>query len=71
MRLTVGLKVEADPYVKPEPLPDLRLAWSPSGALTLWGAVSMAVRSPTPFDREASVAAIAEEIESLKRQLQD
>jgi iron complex outermembrane receptor protein len=51
VRLTVGLKVEADPYVKAQPLPDLRLAWSPNGALTLWGAVSKAVRSPTPFDR--------------------
>jgi iron complex outermembrane recepter protein len=52
VRLTVGLKVEDDPYVKPEPLPDLRLAWSPNEALTLWGAMSMAVRSPTPFDRD-------------------
>ncbi|WP_372785699.1 TonB-dependent receptor plug domain-containing protein [Phenylobacterium sp.] len=52
VRLTLGLKVEDDPYVKPEPLPNLRLAWSPNGALTLWGAVSKAVRSPTPFDRD-------------------
>jgi iron complex outermembrane recepter protein len=52
VRLTAGLKVEADPYVKAEPLPDLRLAWTPNGAFTLWGAVSMAVRSPTPFDRD-------------------
>jgi iron complex outermembrane receptor protein len=52
LRLTVGLKVEADPYVKAEPLPDLRLAWTPNGALTLWGAVSKAVRSPTPFDHD-------------------
>ncbi|WP_293366074.1 TonB-dependent receptor [Phenylobacterium sp.] len=52
LRLTVGLKVEADPYVNAEPLPDVRLAWSPNGALTLWGAVSKAVRSPTPFDRD-------------------
>ena len=52
LRLTVGLKVESDPYVKPALLPDVRLAWSPSEALTLWGAVSQAVRSPTPFDRD-------------------
>jgi iron complex outermembrane receptor protein len=52
LRLTVGLKVESDPYVKPTPLPDLRLAWTPNPALTLWGAMSMAVRAPTPFDRD-------------------
>jgi len=52
LRLTAGLKIEDDPYVSAEPLPNLRLAWSPSKALTLWGAVSKAVRSPTPFDRD-------------------
>ncbi|HZZ31747.1 MAG TPA: TonB-dependent receptor [Phenylobacterium sp.] len=52
VRLTVGLKVEDDPYVSAEPLPNLRLAWSPNGALTLWGAASKAVRAPTPFDRD-------------------
>ena len=52
LRLTLGLKVEDDPYVTAEPLPNLRLAWSPSEALMLWGAVSKAVRSPTPFDRD-------------------
>ncbi|MBS0360848.1 MAG: TonB-dependent receptor [Proteobacteria bacterium] len=52
LRLTVGLKVEADPYVKATPLPDLRLTWTPSDTATLWGAVSKAVRAPTPFDRE-------------------
>ncbi|HEX2817569.1 MAG TPA: TonB-dependent receptor [Phenylobacterium sp.] len=52
VRLTVGLKVEDDPYVSAELLPNLRLAWSPSEALTLWSAVSKAVRSPTPFDRD-------------------
>jgi iron complex outermembrane receptor protein len=52
VRLTVGVKIEDDPYVDAEPLPNLRLAWTPNDALTLWGAVSKAVRSPTPFDRD-------------------
>ena len=52
LRLTVGLKIEDDPYVSAEPLPNLRLAWTPGEAVTLWGAVSKAVRSPTPFDRD-------------------
>jgi iron complex outermembrane receptor protein len=52
LRLTVGLKVEDDPYVSAEPLPNLRLAWTPNEAVTLWGAVSKAVRSPTPFDHD-------------------
>jgi len=52
LRLTAGLKVEDDPYVAAVALPSLRLAWSPSRDLMLWAAVSKAVRSPTPFDRD-------------------
>jgi iron complex outermembrane receptor protein len=52
VRLVLGLKVEDDPYIKPEWLPTARLAWTPSDRLTLWGAVSRALRSPTPFDRD-------------------
>jgi len=52
VRMTLGLKVEDDPYVDAQPLPNLRLAWSPDEATTLWAAVSKAVRSPTPFDRD-------------------
>jgi iron complex outermembrane receptor protein len=50
--LVVGLKVEDDPYIKPEILPTARLAWTPSPGVTLWGAVSRAIRSPTPLDRD-------------------
>ena len=52
LRLTVGLKVEDDPYVAAELLPNVRLAWSPGDSATVWAAVSKAVRSPTPFDRD-------------------
>jgi iron complex outermembrane receptor protein len=54
LQLTVGVKIEDDPYVSAEALPNVRLAWSPSRAATLWAAVSKAVRSPTPFDRDVA-----------------
>jgi iron complex outermembrane receptor protein len=52
LKLVLGLKVEDDPYVKAELLPNARLSWTPADGLTLWTAVSRAVRSPTPFDRD-------------------
>ena len=52
VKLTVGLKLEADPYVGLNPLPDIRLSWTPADAATLWAAASYAVRAPTPFDRD-------------------
>jgi len=51
-KLTLGLKVERDPYAGASVLPDARLSWKPSDAILLWSAVSRAVRSPTPFDRD-------------------
>ena len=52
LHLTLGAKVEDDPYLNPELLPNIRLAWTPTGAATVWAAVSKAVRSPTPLDRD-------------------
>ena len=52
INLTLGLKWEDDPYVAGEWLPSARLAWSPNESTMLWAAVSRAVRSPTPFDRD-------------------
>ncbi|MDB5686529.1 MAG: TonB-dependent receptor, partial [Rhizorhabdus sp.] len=51
-KLTFGFKIEKDPYVGASILPNLRLAWKPTDAVLFWGAVSRAVRSPTPFDRD-------------------
>jgi iron complex outermembrane receptor protein len=48
--LTTGLKLEDDPYVGVSVLPDVRLSWRPGPGTMIWGAVSRAVRSPTPFD---------------------
>ncbi len=52
LRLTVGIKGENDPYSGVVLLPNLRLAFTPSNAWTLWAAASQAVRAPTPFDRD-------------------
>jgi iron complex outermembrane receptor protein len=52
MTLILGLKVEDDPYVDAELLPSIRLAWKPVDDALIWAAVSRAVRSPTPFDRD-------------------
>ena len=50
--LTLGIKLEKDPYVGTSVLPNARLAWKPVHALLLWASVARAVRSPTPFDRD-------------------
>ncbi len=53
-RLTAiaGLKLEQDPYSGAVLLPSARLSWKPGDPLLLWGAISRAIRSPTPFDRD-------------------
>ena len=52
--LTAGLKLEDDPYVGATLLPDARIAWRATDELMLWGAVSRAVRAPTPFDEDVA-----------------
>ncbi len=47
-----GLKVEHGPYHETELLPSARLSWKLDDETLLWAAVSRAVRSPTPFDRD-------------------
>lgn len=51
-RLTLGLKLEDDPYSGLSALPSVRLSWKPAETAMLWAAVSRAIRSPTPFDRD-------------------
>lgn len=51
-KLTLGVKLEKDPYVGTSVLPNARLAWKPGDTLLLWTSASRAVRSPTPFDRD-------------------
>jgi iron complex outermembrane receptor protein len=50
LTLTAGLKLEKDPYAGASLLPEGRIAWKPNDTTLVWGAVSRAVRSPTPFD---------------------
>ncbi|CAN5461582.1 N/A [soil metagenome] len=52
LNLTLGFKLEDDPYSGIAPLPSVRIGWKPDPAVLLWGAVSRAIRSPTPFDRD-------------------
>ncbi len=52
VKLTVGLKLENDPYSGLAVLPNVRASWSPTPQLMLWAAASQAIRSPTPFDRD-------------------
>lgn len=48
--LTLGLKLESDPYSGITPMPSARATWRLDDGSTLWAAVSYAIRSPTPFD---------------------
>ena len=52
LSVTAGIKAEHDPYVGTSLLPDVRIAFKPEASTLLWGAVSHAVRSPTPFDED-------------------
>ena len=52
VKLTVGLKLEDDPYSGLAPLPSARLSWQVTDSALLWTAVSRAVRAPTPFDED-------------------
>lgn len=52
LRLTVGARVEHNPYTGAEFLPSARLAWKSPAESLVWGAISRAVRAPSRIDRE-------------------
>ena len=52
VELTAGLKLENDPYSGWSPMPSGRLSWQIAPDHMVWGGVSRAVRSPTPFDTD-------------------
>jgi iron complex outermembrane recepter protein len=54
VELTLGLKLEDDPYSGWSPMPNARLGWKVTDTDLLWMAVSRAIRSPTPFDVDVS-----------------
>ena len=50
--LVMGVKLEDDPYTGLAVLPNVRLSQTLGDGAMVWGAISRAVRSPTPFDRD-------------------
>lgn len=50
--LILGVKAEKDPYSGVSLLPSVRGSIDLGAGTTLWGAVSRAIRSATPFDRD-------------------
>lgn len=53
VHLTLGLKLERNPYTGWESLPNLRVSWAPKDDNNLiWGAISRSVRSPSRIDRD-------------------
>jgi iron complex outermembrane receptor protein len=51
-RLTLGWKVEDHEYTGIEHQPNVRLAWTPNDAHTMWLAASRAARTPARIDRD-------------------
>jgi iron complex outermembrane receptor protein len=50
LSLSLGTKIEANPFTGAEVQPSFRLLWRPTQRQTLWSAVSRAIRSPSPFE---------------------
>jgi len=50
LRLSLGVKLEEDPYFDWSVLPEARLAWTLSPSTSLWASTSRAIRAATPFD---------------------
>ena len=55
LTLTLGLRMEHNPYTGWEALPSVRVGYKPAPDSLVWGALSRAVRSPSRFDREIFV----------------
>jgi iron complex outermembrane receptor protein len=52
LELTLGARVEHNPYTGWETLPSVKLGWSASPRDFVWASVARAVRSPARLDRE-------------------
>jgi iron complex outermembrane receptor protein len=55
LRLTLGTRVEHNPYTGSEWLPSARLAWKISPAHSVWASASRTVRAPSRLDVDAFV----------------
>ena len=65
LRLTLGAKLEHNDYTGFELQPSARLAWTPTPAQTLWGAVSRAVRTPSQVDTDVAASAFVARVGPL------
>jgi len=54
LKLTLGMKMEHDPYTGWAALPSARLSWKLNERTLFWAAASRAIRSATPFDRDVN-----------------
>ena len=54
LALTLGMKLEDNPYCGWEAEPDVRLSWQQNNKGLFWLSASRAIRSPTPFDRDVA-----------------
>ncbi len=54
LKLTLGLKLEDDPYSGLAPLPSARLSWKVRDTDLLWAAVSRAIRAPSRIEEDFS-----------------
>jgi iron complex outermembrane receptor protein len=52
LKLTVGLKIEHDPYSGKQYLPSARVSWKLAPDALVWAAASRAVREPSRLDRD-------------------
>ena len=52
LKMTLGLKLEDEPYTGVAIMPSARLSWKITDDTLLWGAISRAVRAPTPIDED-------------------
>jgi iron complex outermembrane receptor protein len=50
LKLTLGLKLEDDPYESWVAQPEVRLAWAPQENVLWWVSAARAIRAATPFD---------------------
>jgi iron complex outermembrane receptor protein len=55
LRLILGTRLEHNNFTGFEPQPNLRLLWTPTPQLSLWGAASRAVRTPSRAELDAVV----------------
>ena len=55
LTLTLGTKLEQDPYTGLEYQPTVRLLWAPDHQQSIWGAISRAVCTPARVDEQGSI----------------